>query len=1079
MAFKIKDGVRVGITDVFNNEGNLLVDAPRVASRDGSTYIAAVTDNTTGADDNVLRFATDGTVRMNISTNSANLASSISTFTISATTESTGTSNGALVVAGGVGIGGDLWADTATFSSIENTPIGSTTRNTGAFTQVDADNIRIDGNTISSTDTDGNIVLDPNGDGYVQISGTNGLVIPSGTTAQQGPAVDGAIRLNTTTGQFEGFTANNWSSLGGVRSVDGLTYITAEDPAGSSNDTLSFVTDGTERLFIDIDSAEFDSSVDVKIDSTTDSSNTTTGALVVSGGVGIGEDLNVGGNTTVGGDLTVLGSVSMGSATFSSINGTPIGGTTPSTGNFTTLEADSLLITDNTDATSKDTGALIIENGGLGVELKIHAGGDITTDSDLDVKGGTISQDGTAAIEMTGADVEIKGDLQVTGNDIKNSDGNTVVSFNGLDVTVAGDLRINGDDIQNSLGDTVVSFNGDDVTIAGDLRVNGNDIQSSVGSTAITLSGSDVTVQGDLTVNGDTIKSSTASAIELSGANVNVLGDLDVDGTTQLDGDTTIGVNKFTVLAASGNTDIAGTLDVAGNFEVNATSFQVQASSGNTSVGGTFTVTGASTFNSDISAGGNYITNLADPVDPQDAATKAYVDAARAGLDVKGSVKAATTGNITLSGTQTIDGVSVGAGDRVLVKNQTVGSQNGIYVAAAGAWARADDADNTPGSEVTNGMFCFVEAGTVNGSSGFVLVTPDPISLGTTSLEFSLFSVSGTLVAGNGLSKNGDVLQVNVNNSTGGIEINNDNIQLQATVAGDGLTYTDGVINVVGTTNRISVAANSIDISTDYAGQASIVTLGTISTGTWQGTIVDPTYGGTGVNNGSNTITLNGGDLTLNGGDNVSFNTTAATSVTLPVTGTLATLAGEEELTNKEINASNIGATTPGTGDFTTLSADSFTVTDNTSSTNTTTGALVITGGVGIGENLNVGGDLTVDGKVFNRTVGGTVLTEDEVIQFEIATTSATEIDSFSATAYRSARYLIQITQGSDYQVSEFRVLHNGTQAFVTEYSVLETNGALAGAFTASVSAGQVRISATMSSSSNATVNMVRTTVVV
>lgn len=1074
MAFKIKDGVRVGVTDVFNNAGNLLVDAPRVASRDGTTYISAVTNNTSGADDNVLRFATDSAVRMNIGTDSANLASSISTFTINATTASTGTSNGALVVAGGVGIGGDLWADTATFSSIENTPIGSSTRNTGAFTQVDADNIRIDGNTISSTNTDGNITLDPNGDGYVQIAGTNGLVIPVGTTAQQGPAVNGAIRLNSTTGQFEGYTANNWSSLGGVRSVDGLTYITAENPAGSSNDTLSFVTDGTERLFIDNNSAEFDSTVDVRIDSTTNATSSSTGALVVSGGVGIGEDLYV------GGDLNVSGSVSMGTATFSAINNTPIGGTTPSTGNFTSLEADSLLITDATDATSKDTGALIIGSGGLGVELKIHAGGNITTDSDLDVKGGTISQNGTAAIEMTGSNVEVKGDLQVSGNDIANSAGNTVLTFDGINLDVAGDVTVGGNDIKASDGATALTLTDTtgDVAVAGALRVNGNDILSSNGSTAITMSGADVTIGGDLTVDGNTINSSTDSAIELSGADVNVLGNLDVDGTTQLDGDTTIGVEKFTVLAASGNTDIAGTLDVAGNFEINADKFQVIGASGNTTVGGTFTVTGASTFNSNVSAGGNYITNLADPVNAQDAATKSYVDAARSGLDVKNSVKAATTANITLSGTQTIDGVSIGAGDRVLVKNQSTETQNGIYVADAGAWSRASDADNSPAGEVTNGMFCFVEEGTINGSSGFVLVTPDPITLGSTNLEFSLFSVSGTLVAGNGLSKNGDVLEVNVNNSTGGIEISDDNIQLKSTVAGDGLTYTNGVIDVVGTNNRISVSANAIDIASTYTGQASITTLGTIGTGTWQGTIVGPTYGGTGVNNGSNTITLGGGDFALDGGDDVTLNTTGTTSVTLPTTGTLATLAGSESLTNKEIDASNIGAATPGTGAFTTLSADSFTVTDNTSSTNTTTGALVITGGVGIGENLNVGGDLTVDGKVFNRTVGGTVLTEDEVIQFEIATTSATEIDSFSATAYRSARYLIQISQGSDYQVSEFRVLHNGTQAFVTEYSVLETNGALAGPFTAAVSAGQVRISATMSSASNATVNMVRTTVV-
>lgn len=1081
MAFKIKDGVRVGLTDVFNNEGNLLVNAPQVASRDGSTYISAVTNNTSGADDNTLRFGTDGVERLTLTTNSATLASSIATMNINATTESTGTSSGALVVAGGVGIGGDLFADTATFSSIQNTPIGSTTRNTGAFTQVDADNIRIDGNTISSTNTDGNITLDPNGDGYVQIAGTNGLVIPVGTTAEQGPAVDGAIRLNSTTGQFEGFSANNWSSLGGVRSVDGLTYITAESSPDASDDTLSFVTNGTERFFIDTDSAEFDSTVDVRIDSGTNATSSSTGALVVAGGVGIGEDLYVGGS------LTVLGSVNMGSATFSSINNTPIGDTTAAAGSFTTLNASSTFtVTATTQSTDKDTGAVIVE-GGVGIEKRLNVGEDITTDADLDVKGGTISQNNTAAIEMTGANVEIKGDLTVTGNDI-NSSSATAITLSDANVEVVGDLTVGGNDILASDGTTAVTLSDStgNVAIAGDLRVNGNDIQSSVGSTAITLSGADVTVQGDLTVNGNTIKSSSANAIELSGANVQVLGnadvdgDLNVDGTAQIDGNTTIGVDKFKVFASTGNTEIAGTMALAGTFTINSDKFQVQSANGNTSIAGTLIVTGESTFNSNVSAGGNYITNLADPVNPQDAATKAYVDAARAGLDVKESVKAATTGNITLSGTQTIDGVSVGAGDRVLVKEQTVKTQNGIYVVAAGAWARADDADNTPGSEVTNGMFCFVEGGTINGKAGFVLTTSDPISLGSSDLEFALFSVSGTVIAGNGLSKTGDTLEVNVA-SNGGIEINADELRLKATVAGAGLTWdnaTSGIINVVGTANRITVNADSVDIASTYVGQSSITTLGTISTGTWEGNIVDPTYGGTGVNNGSSTITL-GGSLETSGAYDSTFTMTDNTAVTFPTTGTLATLAGAESLTNKEINSSNIGATTPGTGNFTTLEADSFTITDTTQSTNSTTGALVISGGVGIAKNLNVGENLTVDGKIFNRTVGGTVLTEDEVIQFEIATTSPTVIDSFSATAYRSAKYLIQISQGSNYQVSEFRLIHNGSQAFVTEYSVLETNGALASAFTASVGGGNVSVSATMNSASNATVNMVRTTVVV
>ena len=210
---------------------------------------------------------------------------------------------------------------------------------------------------------------------------------------------------------------------------------------------------------------------------------------------------------------------------------------------------------------------------------------------------------------------------------------------------------------------------------------------------------------------------------------------------------------------------------------------------------------------------GNGTFKVSTPTDTAHPATKAYVDSYVQGLDAKASARAATTADITLSGAQTIDGVAVVATDRVLVKNQTVDTANGIYVAAAGSWVRADDANTS--ALLSPGTFIFVEEGTLNGDAGYVMTADAPVTLGTTSLTWVQFSGAGQVVAGAGLTKS------------------------------------NNTIDAVGTSNRITVAADSIDISTSYVGQATITTLGTVATGTWQGTAVGVAYGGTGATSAS------------------------------------------------------------------------------------------------------------------------------------------------------------------------------------------------------------------------------------
>lgn len=177
-----------------------------------------------------------------------------------------------------------------------------------------------------------------------------------------------------------------------------------------------------------------------------------------------------------------------------------------------------------------------------------------------------------------------------------------------------------------------------------------------------------------------------------------------------------------------------------------------------------------------VSMGGQQLTNLAEPTQATDAATKAYVDAARQGLDVKDSARAATTGDIALTGTQTVDDVALTAGDRVLVKAQADATQNGIYVVADGAWARAADFDDV---DVTPGAFVFIEEGTANGDTGWVLTTDGDITVGVTALAFTQFSGAGSLSAGAGLTQSGGSLDVGAGN---GILVGPDSISVDPAV---------------------------------------------------------------------------------------------------------------------------------------------------------------------------------------------------------------------------------------------------------------------------------------------------------
>jgi hypothetical protein len=229
-----------------------------------------------------------------------------------------------------------------------------------------------------------------------------------------------------------------------------------------------------------------------------------------------------------------------------------------------------------------------------------------------------------------------------------------------------------------------------------------------------------------------------------------------------------------------------------------------------------------------VSFNSQRISNLADPSADTDAANKQYVDGVASGLDVKGSVRAASTANVSgtynatggTSGrgqftamTNTLDGISLAATNRVLLKDQSTGAQNGIWVVttlgtgANGVWDRATDFDAD--AEVTAGAFTFVEQGTTNADSGWVLTADNPITIGGasgTALVWAQFSGAGQITAGAGLTKSGNTINA-VAGSGGGLVVNADDIVVDtaivvrkyATDIGDGAATSYVVTHNLGT----------------------------------------------------------------------------------------------------------------------------------------------------------------------------------------------------------------------------------------------------------------------------------------
>jgi len=360
-----------------------------------------------------------------------------------------------------------------------------------------------------------------------------------------------------------------------------------------------------------------------------------------------------------------------------------------------------------------NTGAKFIQ------DIKKTADGHVTEITTTEIKPETIGAQPAAAeltaIDEAGAGILVKtGDETVAAREITGEGAISVTNGNGVD------------------GNPVVKVATASLTQAGVVQLS-NDLVSESTTMALTAAQGKVlkdAIDQEVSDRGDAI-TELKKSLEEQISNVEAgVSNIAINGEGAVSVEKTEGTSTYTVKVADASTDAAGVVKLNNTLTSESTSEALTAAQGKAlkdAVDGKLDTTGGEMTGALVLAGA--------PTSDNEAATKAYVDSVAEGLNIHDEVAVATTENITLSGLQTIDGYAVQAGDRVLVKDQTTATENGIYVAAEGAWTRAEDCDEDV--ELTK-CYVFVANGATYASYGFSQVGTAVV--GTTDITWTVFS---------------------------------------------------------------------------------------------------------------------------------------------------------------------------------------------------------------------------------------------------------------------------------------------------------------------------------------------------